>query len=120
MRIISIRMWPLARSLSIVYALLGFVGFGQFVYSDAQYLTLPLGVVAPLVYLNINLNLPRSTSVGYNLLCCFSEVIAYAISGWITGAAAALCFNFAAKRMGGIDAKYFSTTDDEKSTNPNS
>ncbi|MGD0799970.1 MAG: hypothetical protein ABR906_01510 [Terracidiphilus sp.] len=116
MRIISVRFEPVARVMSVVYAFLGVIGFCQFAFSDAEYLTLPIGVVAPLIYLNFNLKLQRSTNIAYNLFLCLAEIIAYAISGWITGAAAALCFNLVAKRMGGIDAKYVSAIDDEMSS----
>jgi len=113
MRILAVRVEPVARILSIIYAFLGLVGFLQFSFSDAPYLTLPFGVVAPLVFFNINLKLPRSTNLAYDLFCCVAEIIAYAITGWITGAAAALCFNLVAKWRGGIDAKYVSTTEKE-------
>ena len=96
MRIISIRFEPVARVLCIIYAAFGFVDFIQFAFSDAPYMTLPLGILAPLVYLNINLKFPRSTNLLYNILFCFAYVIAYGITGWATGAAAAVCFNFVA------------------------
>jgi hypothetical protein len=38
-----------------------------------------------------------------------AEILAYPLTGWITGAVFALCFNFIAKATGGIDAKYVST-----------
>ena len=114
MRIISVRLGPVARVFSVVYAFLGIVCFCQFAFSDAEYLTMPFGIIAPLIYLNFNFKLQRSTDVFYNLLGCFAGIIAYAISGWITGAAAVICFNFVAKRMGGIDAKYVLTTDEER------
>jgi len=47
-----------------------------------------------------------------------AAVLSYALTGWITGAVAALCFNAVAKRTGGIDAKYVSTVIQESAANP--
>jgi hypothetical protein len=113
MRILAVRVEPVARVLCIIYAFLGLPAFLVFWFADAQFLTLPFGIVAPLVHLNININLPRSTNLFYNLFCCIAEIVAYAVTGWITGAAAALCFNLVAKQRGGIDTKYVSTIDGE-------
>jgi hypothetical protein len=44
----------------------------------------------------------------------FAEILAYAISGWVTGAVVVLVFNFVAKRMGGIDAKWLITEETAK------
>jgi hypothetical protein len=108
MRIISVRLEPVARVLSVVYAFFGLVRFLMFAFTGAEYITLPFGVVAPLIYLNFNLNLPRSTSLAYNIFIFFAAIISYAVSGWITGAAFVICFNIVANKMGGIDAKYVS------------
>jgi len=113
MRIISVRLEPVARIFSAIYGFLGIVCFFQFAFSDAEYLTMPIGIVAPLIYLNFNLKLQRSTNIVWSLFYCIAEIIAYAISGWITGAAAVICFNLVAKWMGGVDARFVSTIDDE-------
>lgn len=107
MRIISVRLKPIAGILSIVYAVFGLGYFMIFAIGSSAYLTLPFGVLAPLFYLNLNLNLPRSGGIPYNLFLCVACVVSYAITGGITGAAVAGSFNFVAKKMGGIDAKYF-------------
>jgi hypothetical protein len=73
--------------------------------STAEFLTLPFGILAPLFHLNLNFNLARSGGVFYNILLCTAAVLSYALTGWITGAFAALCFNIIAKLIGGIDAK---------------
>ena len=116
MRILAIRVGPVARIFSIIYAFLGLIGFLQYSFSDAPYLTLPLGVVAPLIHFNINFNLPRSTNLIYDLLCLAAEIVTFTVTGWITGAATALCFNLVAKQCGGIDAKYFSVIEKETTT----
>ena|ERR1035437_4711294 len=115
MKIISVRLEPVARILSMIYAFFGVVFLCQFVFSDAEYLTLPFGIIAPLINFNINLKMQRSTNIFYSLFCFLAEIIAYALSGWITGAAAVICFNFVAKKMGGIDAKFVSTAGENNS-----
>ncbi len=110
MRIISIRVEPVARILAIIYTLFGLSAFLLFRFTSSDYLTLPIGVVAPLIHLNVNLTLPRSDNFIANLILCVSAIVSYGVTGWLTGAAAAMCFNVVAKRMGGIDAKYVSTT----------
>jgi hypothetical protein len=107
----SVRVTPIARILAIAYAVFGIVAFLQFAVSSVQYLTLPFGVVAPLVHLNLNLNLARSTNVYYNLFLCLASVVSYSLTGWLTGAVVALCFNQIAKYTGGVDAKYVSVVD---------
>ena len=102
----------------VIYAFLGLFIFCRFAFTDDEYLTLPFGIVAPLFYLNFNLRLPRSTNVAYSLFMGIAAIVAYAITGWITGAAAALSFNFVAKKMGGVEAKYFTTVEEKESTQP--
>jgi hypothetical protein len=115
MRIISVRLGPVARVLSIVYAVFGLGAFSLFEFTGAQYLSLPFGVVAPVFHLNMNFNLPRSTSIVYTVFSGLAAVLAYALTGWLTGATAALSFNVVAKRLGGIDAKYVSISNEEES-----
>jgi hypothetical protein len=109
MRIISVRLEPIARILAIIYAVFGLGAFFLFEFTDSQSLTLPFGIFGPLFHLNLNFNLPRSTSVLDTFFTGVAAILAYAVTGWITGAAATLCFNPVAKRLGGIDAKYVST-----------
>jgi hypothetical protein len=40
------------------------------------------------------------------------------LTGWITGIAVAVGFNFIAKKMGGIDAKYVSTVEGKSAPSP--
>jgi hypothetical protein len=110
MRITSIRIAPVARIMAIAYAVFGLVAFLLFAVKGDQYLTLPFGVVAPLVHLNLNLNLVRSTGLFYNIFLCLAAVVSYSLTGWVTGAVGTLLFKVIAKHTGGIDAKYFSAT----------
>jgi hypothetical protein len=65
----------------------------------------------PLFHLNLNFNLARSSGAFYNIFLCAAAVLSYAVTGWITGALTAVCFNVIAKQMGGIDAKYVSVAE---------
>jgi hypothetical protein len=112
MRIISVRVSPVAKVLAIVYAVFGLSAFVTYAASGAQFLTLPFGILAPLFHLNINFNLARSGGVLYNTFLGVAAVLSYALTGWITGTVAAVLFNVIAKHTGGIDAKYVSTTDE--------
>jgi hypothetical protein len=106
MRIISVRVAPVARILAIAYAVFGVCAFLVYAFGSGDFLTLPFGVLAPLVHLNLNLNLARSNGVLYNMFLCVSSVLSYGLTGWITGAVAAFFFNVIAKHTGGIDANY--------------
>ena len=113
MRIISVRVSPVAKVLAIVYAVFGLSAFVIYAVSSAQFLTLPFGVLAPLFHLNLNLNLAGSGGVLYNTFLGVAAVLSYALTGWITGAVSAVLFNVIAKQTGGIDAKYVSVSSDE-------
>jgi len=106
MRIIGVRWQPVSRILCVIYAVLGLSSFLYWLFTDIESLTLPIGVVAPLVYLNFNLHLPRPAGIPMTVAYGLADIAAYAVSGWITGAFATLVFNFAARRLGGIDAEY--------------
>ena len=49
----------------------------------------------------------------YNIFLCGAGLLSYAVTGWITGAVAAGCFNVVAKYTDGIDAKYFSIANED-------
>ncbi|HEU4416876.1 MAG TPA: hypothetical protein VFT65_18950 [Candidatus Angelobacter sp.] len=115
MRIISIRLSPVARVLAIAYAVFGLGAFLVYAFGSAQYFTLPLGIIGPVFHLNLNINLARSGGVLYNIYLLAAAVLSYALTGWITGMAAAACFNVVAKQTGGIDAKYVFLADDGSS-----
>jgi hypothetical protein len=74
------------------------------VLSKADTVRIPLGVVAPLAFLNINFDLPRPEHFWSGALFTLFAAVCYAITGWLTGAALVLCFNFIARRTGGIEA----------------
>jgi ABC-type phosphate/phosphonate transport system permease subunit len=109
MRIIGVRWQPVSRILCVLYAVLGLSSFLYWLFTDVDSLTLPLGVIAPLLNFSFNFHLPRTANFVLLVIYGLAETATYAISGWVTGAAVALVFNFAARRMGGIDAKYLIT-----------
>lgn len=113
MRIISVRIAPVARLLAIAYAFLGLVSFLRFAFENARTITLPFGIVLPLFYLNFNLSLMRRDDLVYSAFLCAAAIASYALTGWITGIATALCFNLIAEKTGGIDAKYVSVIPDQ-------
>jgi len=115
MRLISIRPSPVARIFAIIYTFFGLTALLLFAFSGAQYIKLPFGVVAPLFYLNINLSLARPDGVWSGAFLCLATILSYTVTGWITGIAVTVCFNFVAKRVGGIDSKYFSFAADKES-----
>jgi hypothetical protein len=117
MRIQGVRWEPVARVVAIIY---GFIGLGAFCLSEftrASQLTLPFGVLAPIFQLSFNLNVPRPNGVFSGVMAGVAEILAYAVTGWITGAAAALCFNIVCRRVGGIDAKYVLIANDNDPVN---
>ncbi|HEY1800246.1 MAG TPA: hypothetical protein VGG46_04860 [Terriglobales bacterium] len=116
MRIVSIRAFQVAKVLGIVYTLFGFTTFILYAVRGDEALTLPFGILAPLVNLNVNLTLPHMNGVLYNIFLCAAALISYAVTGWITGMFLAFCFNFIAKKTNGIEAKYLFIPKEEIAT----
>jgi hypothetical protein len=106
MKITALRIQPIARTFAIVYSAFGVLFWLAFCISSVDYITLPIGFIAPFLHLNINFNLHRSTGVFYNVLLFVGSVASYAISGWLTSAIAVMCFNAFAKAKGGVDASF--------------
>ena len=95
---------PVATILAIIYGALGVCYAVQVLIADLRQITLPLGILVPLIHFNFNLHLPAPTHFLSGILSALAAGACYAMSGWLTGAAAVLAFNFLAARMGGIDA----------------
>jgi TM2 domain-containing membrane protein YozV len=117
MRILGVRWEPVARVLAIIYGLFGVGAFCLSEFTRASQLTLPFGVVAPVFHLSFNLNVPRPDGVFSGVMAGVAEILAYAVTGWITGAVAALGFNIVCRRLGGIDAKYVSIANENDPVN---
>jgi len=111
MRIVYIRPAPVASVFAVIYAFWGVIAFVVYTMSDVQMFTLPIGIIFGAFNLHFNINVPRSVDPLANALLCGGAVLSNALCGWITGLAVVLCFNFVAKRTGGIDAKFVSVAD---------
>jgi hypothetical protein len=113
MRIISVRPAPVARVFALTYAVCGLAAFLVFAFSSLQTFILPVGIIIGIFRLNMNFQLARSTDLIANAFLCIGAVLSYAFSGWITGVTVTLCFNFIAKKTGGIDARFVSAGNDD-------
>lgn len=101
----SLRVRPVARIFAILYGVVSPLIVILLIFSDAQYLRIPVGLVAPpLLYLNINFDIQHPRHFLTGILLVLFGATCYAATGWITGAAAVLSFNFIARRTGGIEA----------------
>jgi hypothetical protein len=69
MRIISVRVAPVARVFAIAYAVFGLMAFVVYALGTAEYLTLPFGVLGPVFHLNMNLN--RHVRAGCSTTSCW-------------------------------------------------
>ena len=110
MKILALRIQPIAKVVAAIYGLFGIVFWITFCFTKAPYLTLPVGLVAPMVHFhfNFNFNVHRANDVAYNVLLFLASVIGYALTGWLTAMALVICFNLAAWLKGGIDADFIS------------
>jgi hypothetical protein len=104
MQIMSFRVTPVARVLAINYAVLGLTYLSTLLLTGAKGMIPPLGIVAPLVFFNLNLHLALPTHFLNGVLSPVAAALCYTVTGWSTGAAAVLAFNFAAQQLGGIEA----------------
>jgi hypothetical protein len=105
MRIMSLKGRAVARVFAILYAAFSPVIVISMLLSKATYFRVPLGVIAPpLTYLNINFDLQRPEHFLSGVLFMLFGAVCYAATGWLTGAGLVLCFNFIARRTGGIEA----------------
>jgi len=104
MRIMSFRVTPVARVLAVIYGVWGLVYVPTLLLMGAKEMILPVGIVAPLVFLNLNLHFALPTHFVTGVLSSVGASLYYAMTGWLTGSVAALAFNFVVCRMGGIEA----------------
>jgi len=119
MRIISIRVRPVCIAFSCLYAIVGLFSFIQYCFlEEMQQLTLPIGIIVPFVYLTFNLKFPKSMTASAPIVYMIATIFVYAVSGCITGLAGTYLFNFIARIMGGIDARFVKTADDQLPSAP--
>ena len=114
MRIIAIRVRPVCLAFSCLYAVVGLFAFIQYCFlEEMQQFTLPVGIIAPFVHFNLNINVPRSMTASAPFAYAIVAMFAYAVSGCISGLIGTHIFNFIAGIMGGIDARFVKTVDDQ-------
>jgi hypothetical protein len=78
-----------------------------------QQFTFPFGIIVPFVYFTFNLKIPKSMTASAPAVYLIAAMFVYAVSGCITGLVGASLFNFIARIMGGIDARFVRTVDDQ-------
>lgn len=104
MKVMGFRVTPVARVLAILYGLYRFAYVPTLLLMGAKQIILPVGIVAPLVFLNLNLHFAMPNHFLTGILSAIAASLCYALTGWLTGTAAVLAFNFVARPIGGIDA----------------
>ena len=108
MKIVALRIQPIAGVVAAIYATFGALFWVTYCLSDSPYLTVPVGLLAPMVHYNFNFQFHRTADVFYNVLLFLGSVAGYAITGWMTAAVVVFCFNMAARWKGGINADFIS------------
>lgn len=116
MQIMSFRVGPPANIIAIIYGILGILTVPHALLVGASQITLPVGLIAPLVYLSFNLHVTTPTHFLSGMLYALAAGACFALSGWLTGAVAVLAFNLVASRIGGIEASVL--IDETKTTRP--
>lgn len=119
LRILAIKVYPVARNTALIYGVLGLVQLFIFAFSGEKRLALPIGILSPLFWLGVNISLPTSGNVFASIVLAAMALVCYMITGWLTGAAAVVLFNIAARQSAGIEADFLydyslkqSTTED--------
>jgi len=117
MRILSLKIKPVAKITAILYAAFSPLVVLSMLLSGADYLRLPLGLIAPpLAYFSINFDIQRPTHFFSGVLFMVIGSLCYAGTGWVTGAVGVLFFNFIARRTGGIDSSFVATSAPPRTT----
>lgn len=114
MKIIALKVQPIARTVALIYAAFGLVFWITFLVSNVDYISLPVGIIPPLLHLNFNFQFHRSTDLAYNAMLLLGSIVSHALTGWLTAAAAVICFNVVARWRGGIDADFISLHEERK------
>ena len=110
----ALRIQPIAKVVAAIYALFGASFWIAYCFSKAQYLTLPIGLVAPMVHFNFNFHFQRTTDAVYNVLLFLASIAGYALTGWLTAMVLVICFNFTARLKGGIDTDFISFRENQQ------
>jgi hypothetical protein len=107
MQIVAIEPRPFVGLLASIYAAIGLLVFIVFELGSAEHVLIPVGLFNPEVHLLFfSLNVNRSDDPLTKAFLRLGLVFSYPLSGFLTGVAGMLCFNFLAEKTGGF-AKYF-------------
>ena len=117
MKIVALRIQPIAKVVAAIYSIFGVSFWITYCLSKAEYLTLPVGLVAPMVNFSFSLHFHRTTDAAYNMLLFVASVAGYALTGWLTAMVLVICFNLAARLKGGIDADFISFSENQHREN---
>ena len=117
MRIIAVRPRPVAIAFSFIYGVAGLWAFAEFDrVIELTQLTCPIGVLVPFIHFSLNLNISREIVSAEPVLVAIAAVLSYAASGCITGTVFIYVFNFIAGLMGGIDARFVRTAEEDEAS----
>jgi hypothetical protein len=107
MKIMALRIQPLAKALALIYIAFGFVFWASYcLIAKTPFLVLPIGIETAWVHLDFKFNVYRSHSALHYLSLLFGSIICYGVSGWLTATALVLGFNVIAKHTGGVNANF--------------
>jgi hypothetical protein len=118
MKIMALRIQPIAKVMAGIYAIFGVSFWVSYCVGKAPYLTLPVGLVGPMVHFGFNFHFQRTTDIAYNVLLFLASVASYALTGWLTALVLVICFNLAARLKGGIDPGFISFRKNQPAEGP--
>jgi hypothetical protein len=113
-RVKSISITDVARISAWTHGALACFGVISMLVMPPEMVTFPVGVLLPVFHLNVNFNVPMPSSASAGIFFALALIVCYLVSGWVTGAFLAACFNLIARFTGGAEASTF-TFDDEQS-----
>jgi hypothetical protein len=94
--------FSIAKYSSVLYVPTGLSYFEVVGFHNGQLVTVPLGFYFAFLHFTVNLHLPSPQSwSGISALVLFG-IVAFAVTGWITGFVCALVYNLFARMFGGL------------------
>jgi hypothetical protein len=119
-RIMSIDARALAKLLAWTYGILTTLGAVVLLFTQMDRITYPLGFMVPGFHLNLNLNLPLTSNPLGRILTVSGMVLAYVMTGWISGYLLAGLLNLVARHRGGIPVTIVEVTEVAPARTPSS
>ena len=106
MKIAGLKYSPIVTFLTGLAAFNGLIAWATYCLTDMPVFHVPVGLVTPFLYANVNLNLGRSTDPLTNFLYLCVGVFAYALDGLIASSAFVWIFNAVAENRGGLSLSF--------------